>query len=86
MNRGTAQCPCMTVSKMFWFPSLELNENEITPDSELVNDLGINSLELADLVMECEEEFDIEIDDNSIRGFVTVGDVAKYLESVVKEG
>ena len=65
---------------------LQLNENEITPDSELVNDLGINSLELADLVMECEEEFDIEIDDNSIRGFVTVGDVAKYLESVVKEG
>ena len=60
---------------------LQLNENEITPDSELVNDLGINSLELADL-----EEFDIEIDDNSIRGFVTVGDVAKYLESVVKEG
>ena len=55
---------------------LQLNENEITPDSELVNDLGINSLELADLV----------IDDNSIRGFVTVGDVAKYLESVVKEG
>ena len=65
---------------------LQLNENEITPDSELVNDLGINSLELADLIMECEEEFDIEIDDNSIRGFVTVGDVAKYLESVVKEG
>ena len=65
---------------------LQLNENEITPDSELINDLGINSLELADLVMECEEEFDIEIDDNSIRGFVTVGDVAKYLESVVKEG
>ena len=65
---------------------LQLNENEITPDSELVNDLGINSLELADLVMECEEEFDIEIDDNSIRGFVTVGDVAKYLESVVNEG
>ena len=65
---------------------LQLNENEITPDSELVNDLGINSLELADLVRECEEEFDIEIDDNSIRGFVTVGDVAKYLESVVKEG
>ena len=65
---------------------LQLNENEITPDSELVNDLGINSLELADLVMECEEEFHIEIDDNAIRGFVTVGDVAKYLESVVKEG
>ena len=65
---------------------LQLNENEITPDSELVNDLGINSLELADLVMECEEEFDIEIDDNSIRGVGTVGDVAKYLESVEKEG
>ena len=40
---------------------LQLNENEITPDSELVNDLGINSLELADLVMICEEKFKVEI-------------------------
>lgn len=64
---------------------LQLNESEIRPESELVNDLGINSLELADLVLECEEEFDIEIDDDSIRSFVTVGDVVTYLTKVVKD-
>ncbi|MBQ9467937.1 MAG: acyl carrier protein [Clostridia bacterium] len=62
---------------------LQLQENEITPEAELVNDLGINSLELADLVTECEDEFGIEIDDDSIRNFVTVKDVVTYLEGVV---
>ena len=64
---------------------LQINESEITPEAELVNDLGINSLELADLVLECEEEFDIEIDDDSIRNFVTVKDVVTYLEGIVKD-
>ncbi|MBQ7847309.1 MAG: acyl carrier protein [Clostridia bacterium] len=64
--------------------NLQIDEKEITPEAELVNDLGINSLELADLVLYCEEEFDIEIDDSSIRNFVTVGDVAKYLEGLAK--
>ena len=59
---------------------LNVEESEITLDSELINDLGINSLELADLVCNCEEEFGIEIDDDDLRGFITVGDVVKYLE------
>lgn len=65
--------------------NLQINEKEITPEAELVNDLGINSLELADLVLSCEETFDIEIDDSSLRKFVTVGDVVTYLEGIVKE-
>ena len=40
---------------------LQLKEDEITLDADLKNDLGINSLELADLVMICEEKFDVEI-------------------------
>ena len=64
---------------------LQLQESEIKPEAELVNDLGINSLELADLVTECEDEFGIEIDDDSIRSFVTVQDVVKYLEGVEKK-
>ncbi len=64
--------------------NLQIDEKEITPEAELVNDLGINSLELADLVLYCEEEFEIEIDDSAIRNFVTVGDVAKYLEGLAK--
>ena len=64
--------------------NLQIDEKDIKPEAELVNDLGINSLELADLVLVCEEEFDIEIDDSSIRNFVTVGDVVSYLEELVK--
>ena len=64
--------------------NLQIDETDIKPEAELVNDLGINSWELADLVLICEEEFDIEIDDSSIRNFVTVGDVVTYLEGLVK--
>ena len=64
--------------------NLQIDEKDIKPEAELVNDLGINSLELADLVLVCEEEFDIEIDDSSIRNFVTVGDVVTYLEGLIK--
>ena len=65
--------------------NLQIDESEIKPEAELVNDLGVNSLELADLVLTCEEEFDIEIEDAACRSFVTVGDVVKYLEGVVKD-
>ena len=59
---------------------LSVNEADIKPEAELVNDLGINSLELADLVLLCEEKFGIEISDEEVREFQTVGDVADYLE------
>ena len=62
---------------------LQINEADITLESELVNDLGINSLELADLVMVCEEKFDIEINDEDIRKFLTVGDIVSYLSELV---
>ena len=61
---------------------LQVNEADITLDSELVNDLGINSLELADLIMVCEEKFDIEIKDDDIRKFLTVGDIVNYLNDI----
>ncbi len=58
---------------------LSINPDEITPKAELVNDLGINSLELADLVLLCEEKFNTEIGDDVVHKFITVGDVADYL-------
>ena len=58
---------------------LSVEADEITPSAELVNDLGINSLELADLVMLCEDKFGVTIDDDDAQKFVTVGDVAEYL-------
>lgn len=64
---------------------LSVNEADIKPEAELVNDLGINSLELADLVLLCEERFGIEISDDEVREFLTVGDVAEYLEKKASE-
>lgn len=63
---------------------LSINADDITMEAELENDLGINSLELADLVFLCEEKFSIQIDDNEIKDLVTVGDVVKYMENCAK--
>ena len=60
---------------------LSVNADDVTPTAELINDLGINSLELADLVLLCEERFDIVIEDDDDQNFITVGDVADYLSS-----
>ena len=67
--------------KKFLVEELRLNEADIKMESELSGDLGINSLELADLVYACEENFDVVIDDEELHNFNTVGDVVRYLES-----
>ena len=60
---------------------LQIDPAIITVDAELSSDLGINSIELANLVMICEDKFDLTIEDDDIHGFVTVGDVVAYLEN-----
>ena len=59
---------------------LSVKEEDITLSAELVNDLGINSLELADLIMLCEEKFHIEISEDDIQNFLTVADVVAFIE------
>ena len=59
---------------------LNVDESIINMDAELANDLGVNSLELADLILLCEEKFNLVIDDEDLHTFITVGDVVKYLE------
>ncbi len=61
---------------------LQVDEKLITPDAELIGDLNINSIELADLVMICEEKFEIVFDEDQLAKFVTVGDIAEYLETL----
>ena len=70
--------------KALLIEELSVNAEDITPEAELVNDLGINSLELADLVFLCEEKFSIQIDDEQIKDLNTVGDVVNYLDTLVK--
>ena len=62
---------------------LSVNPDDIKLESELENDLGINSLELADLVSLCEEKYDIDLEEEKIREILTVGDFTKYLEGLV---
>ena len=66
--------------KKFLVEELRINEEDIKMESELSADLGINSIELADLVLICEEQYDIVIEDESLSSFITVGDVVNYLE------
>ncbi len=68
--------------KQLLVDELSIDEGDITMEAELSGDLGINSIELADLVMLCEDRFGIEINDEDLHKLVTVGDVVEYLESL----
>lgn len=61
----------------------ELDNIEITRESVLLQDLGLNSLDLMGMICELEDEFDIEISDRDARSFKTVGDVIDFLEKNV---
>ena len=67
--------------KKFLVEELHVKADDVTMEAELSGDLGINSLELADLVYLCEEKFNVVLDDDDLNNFVTVGDVVRYLES-----
>lgn len=59
------------------------NDIEIDESTNLKNDLGLNSLDLANLACSVEDEFNIEIPDNSLKDFKTVGDVISFIENAV---
>jgi acyl carrier protein len=59
---------------------LDVEEDTITMNTNLVDDLGADSLDVVDLVMTLEDEFDMEIPDEDIENVRTVGDIVKYLE------
>ena len=61
---------------------LSIDPDQISMDAELAKDLGINSLELADLVLICEDKLGVEIDDKQLSKFISVGDVVNYLQSI----
>ncbi len=59
---------------------LELEEDVVTMDAVLLEDLGADSIDLADLVMTFEDEFDLEISDEDLENIKTVGDIVKFIE------
>ncbi len=61
---------------------LNVESDAITLEAELTGDLGINSLELADLVLMCEDKLGVTIEDDQLSKFITVGDVVNYLNTL----
>jgi acyl carrier protein len=63
---------------------LGVEVDQVTPQSKFVEDLGADSLDVVELVMALEEEFDLEIPDEDAEKIATVGEAAKYIERHVE--
>ncbi len=59
---------------------LGVDENEVTPGASFTNDLGADSLDTVELIMEFEKEFNMGIPDDQAESISTVGDAIKYIE------
>lgn len=64
---------------------LGVDESEVTPGASFTNDLGADSLDTVELIMEFEKEFNINIPDDKAETIQTVGDAINYIESELKE-
>ncbi len=62
---------------------LQVPEDSVTLESHFIDDLGADSLDLVELIMGIEEEFNIEIPDGEAEKVVTVGDVVEYIKENV---
>jgi len=59
---------------------LGVDENEVTPEASFTNDLGADSLDTVELIMEFEKEFNMGIPDDQAESISTVGEAVKYIE------
>ncbi len=62
---------------------LGVDASEVTETASFTNDLGADSLDIVELIMDFEKKFDVEIDDNDADKIASVGDAIKYIEQIV---
>lgn len=62
---------------------LNVDEDEVTEDAKFIDDLGADSLDIVELVMDLESEFDLEIPDEDAEAIATVADAVEYIEKNV---
>ena len=71
--------------KQIIIEKLGVEESEVTPEASFTNDLGADSLDTVELIMEFEKEFNISIPDDQAENISTVGQEISYLEQNVKK-
>jgi acyl carrier protein len=64
---------------------LGVDESKVTPEATFTNDLGADSLDTVELIMEFEREFDIVVPDEEAEKITTVGEAIKYIESNISK-
>jgi acyl carrier protein len=64
---------------------LDVDESEVTPEANFKNDLGADSLDTVELIMEFEREFEINISDEDAEKITTVGEAINYLQQHIGE-
>ncbi len=62
---------------------LDVDEDKVKMEASITEDLGADSLDVVDLVMSLEEEFDVEIPDEQVENVKTVGDIVKFIEEKI---
>jgi len=62
----------------------EVDPGTITADTDIIADLGADSLDLVELIMSLEDEFAISVTDEAIYGYKTVGEIMSYIESLIQ--
>ena len=63
---------------------LGVEENQVTPEASFTGDLGADSLDTVELIMELEKEFNLSIPDDQAEKIATVGDAIAYIENATK--
>ena len=77
MSEVTTKVKAIIVDK------LGVDESEVTSEASFTNDLGADSLDTVELIMELEKEFDIQIPDDEAESIATVGDAISFVEGAV---
>ena len=67
--------------KVILSEQFDVEEDKITADTDLQEDLGADSLDVVDLLMSIEDEFDVEVPDEEIENIKTVGALVSYIEA-----
>ena len=70
--------------KVILAEQFDVEEDSLQNDTDLQDDLGADSLDVVDLLMSIEDEFEIEIPDEEIENIRTVGDLVNYIEANIK--